>query len=372
MSIILESIQQSPLKTIGEKVLNNIRITPDDALELYKSSDLLTIAALANFSRMQRAHKGCQNYTYFINNHHINITNICQGDCKFCAYRKNSDEEGAFFLELTDIEKYITENISKSVKELHIVSAINEKASLNYYCELFKLCKKLLPDAHIQALTAVEVDYLSKLENIKPEEVLRKLVKSGLGSLPGGGAEIFSDDIRQKVCPNKISGERWLEIMERAHKQHIKSNATMLTGIGETYQHRVDHLNKIRKLQDKTSGFMTFIPLFCHYKNTQIHYAENNTGYDNLKDLAISRIYLDNIPHIKSFWIQLGIKLAQISLAFGVDDLDGTVVTEKISKAAGANSNNYLTKTELIQLIQNAGRVPVERDTIYNIIQVYQ
>lgn len=371
MNIVLENINKSPIKLIAEKVLNNLRITTNDALVLYNSSDLLTIGALADHCRKNRTPEEFSNNTYFINNHHINITNICQGDCKFCAYRKNETDIDAYFMSIDDVENYITNKVSNTIKELHIVSAINKKASLEYYCKLFTLCKKLLPDAHIQALTAVEIDYLSTLEKATPEKVLEKLVKSGLGSLPGGGAEIFAEEIRQKVCPNKISGTRWLEIMEIAHKKEIKSNATMLTGIGETYQHRVDHLNKIRNLQDKTSGFMTFIPLFCHYENTELDYAENNTGFDNLKDLAISRIFLDNIPHIKSFWIQLGINLAQISLAFGVDDLDGTVVTEKISKAAGANSKNCMTKEKLIQLIKNANRIPVERDTVYNIIQTY-
>lgn len=371
MSLIIENALKSPLKQIVNKVLENKRISFNDALALYESTDVLSIGALADYARKNRAKKGQESYTYFINNHHINLTNVCEGSCQFCAYRKNETDPGAFFLTPEQIEEYIKLNVSSNVKELHIVSALNKKADLAYYKSIFNLCKQLLPDTHIQALTAVEIDYLSTLENKQPEEVLQVLVEAGLGSLPGGGAEIFNESVRNKVCPEKISAERWLEIMKIAHNIGINSNATMLTGIGESYHDRVDHLERIRNLQDSTGGFMTFIPLVCHYENTSLEVPVNNTGIDNLKDLAIARIYLDNIPHIKAFWIQLGIKLAQISLAFGVDDMDGTVVKERISRAAGANSN-LVTKELLITLIKNASRVPVERDTLYNIIEIYK
>lgn len=372
MSLIMEEILNSPLRKIAEKVLSNKRISFDDALTLYESGDLLYVGALAEYARKKRAACGEENYVYFINNHHLNITNVCEGDCSFCAYRKHKDHNQAYFLELPEIEKYLIENVSKEIKELHIVSALNPKANLKYYIELFNLCKKIIPGVHIQALTAVEIDYLSKIENMPPENILTELSEVGLGSIPGGGAEIFHESIRNMVCPDKISGDRWLDIMKIAHNLGIKSNATMLTGIGESYIHRVDHLERIRSTQDETKGFMTFIPLVCHYENTELEVANNNTGIDNLKDLAISRLYLDNVPHIKAFWIQLGIKLAQVSLAFGVDDLDGTVVKEKISSAAGANSAHCVTKKSLINLIQNASRIPVERDTVYNIIKIYR
>lgn len=367
----METVSKSPLNDIANKVINKKRITFDDALRLYESPDILLIGAIADLARKTRAKKEHMDFAYFIHNHHLNITNICKGNCKFCAYRKEEAAPDAFFLEIKQIEDYLTNNVLPDIKELHIVSAINKKANLKYYIDLFDVCKKILPETHIQGLTAVEIDYLSNLEKTSPEEILTVLTSAGLGSLPGGGAEIFHPTIRSNVCPDKISSDRWLQIMEIAHKLHIKSNATMLTGIGETYFHRVDHMDRIRTLQDNTNGFMTFIPLVCHYENTNLNIPENNTGIDNLKDLAISRIYLDNIPHIKSFWIQLGIKLAQISLAFGVDDLDGTVVKEKISSAAGANSNHQVTRDLLINLIKNASRIPVERDTVYNIIEIF-
>lgn len=371
MTIILEDIADPRLKTIAEKVKTGERVTSEEAIYLYDSSDLLSIGAIANLAKESRLPLSEKDYVYFINNHHINLTNICEGTCKFCAYKKDEKDSEAYFLSVKEVEKYLQKKVSKDIKELHIVSAINKSADLNYYVDLFTTCKKHFPEAHIQALTAVEIDYLANLEKISTEEVLKKLISAGLGSIPGGGAEIFSEEIRKKVCPDKISGNKWLEVMEIAHSLGINSNVTMLTGIGESYKDRVNHMERVRRLQDKTNGFMTFIPLFCHYENTEIEEPTNNTGYDNLKDLAISRIYLDNIPHIKAFWIQLGIKMAQISIAFGVDDLDGTVVKEQISSSAGAIKANQLTKEKLLNLIKNAKKVPVERDTVYNIIKIY-
>ena len=371
MSLIIEKALESPIGNIAQKIINNKRIDFDDALALYDSPDILMIGALADYARKNRAMKSQENYAYFINNHHVNITNVCEGNCAFCAYRKSDDDPDAYLISSEQFEQYLINNVASNVSELHIVSALNKKADLDYYVNLFRLCKKILPETHIQALTAVEIDYLSKIEGETPEKVLQILVESGLGSLPGGGAEIFHKSVRNKVCPDKISADRWLEIMKIAHSNSIKSNATMLTGIGENYFHRVDHINRIRNLQDETGGFMTFIPLVCHYDNTKLEIPQNITGIDNLKDLSISRIYLDNVPHIKAFWIQLGVKLAQISLAFGVDDLDGTVVKEQISRAAGANPANTVTKDLLINFIKSASRIPVERDTIYNIIEIY-
>lgn len=266
---------------------------------------------------------------------------------------------------------HIEKNISKDIKEIHIVSALNPKCDLDYYVNLLGYCKEVLPNAHIQAFTAVEIDYLSKISGTDIEKVLLELKNAGLGSLPGGGAELFSPEIRAKVCPEKISGESWLNIMKTAHGLGLKSNATMLTGIGESCEDKLDHMLALREAQDETGGFMTFIPLICYYENTEIDRQEDATGFDIIKDYAISRIMLDNFPHIKSFWIQAGIKLAQISLCAGVDDLDGTVIEEKITRFAGARTGQALSKDELINLIRKAGKIPVERDTVYNIIKVY-
>lgn len=377
MPIILKNLAKKShnLYDIFEKISHNQRLSKEDGLKLYESYDILSIGALANFARINRLKINNQadklDYVYWINNHHLNLTNICEGKCKFCAYRRNKDQEGAFLLSLEQAVEHIETKIDKNISEIHIVSALNPDCDLEYYVNLLKNCSKILPKTHIQAFTAVEIDYLAKISGLSIEKTLQELKNAGLGSLPGGGAEIFSGKIREKVCPDKISGEKWLEIMQIAHKLGLKSNATMLTGIGETYEDKINHMLALRETQDKSNGFMAFIPLFCHYENTELDTNEELTGFDIIKDYAVSRLMLDNIPHIKAFWIQVGIKLAQITLAFGVDDLDGTVIEEKITHYAGAKTGQALLKDELISLIKKSGKIPVERDTIYNIIKIY-
>lgn len=336
----------------------NKRLSKEEGLELYNSSDLLMLGRLAGL-------KNPSKHVYWINNHHFNITNICEGTCKFCAYRRKDGQDGAFIYSLDKAIEYLN-NINKNVKEVHIVSALNPQCDLKFYKKLLEECRKILPNTHIQAFTAVEIDYLAKLENTTPTHILNELIESGLGSLPGGGAEIFAENVRQKVCPEKISGQKWLEIMEIAHGLGLKSNVTMLTGIGETPEDKINHMLAVRELQDKTGGFMAFIPLFCHYENTEISSLNKLTGVEILKEFAIARIMLDNIPHIKAFRIQTGTKLAQISLSFGVDDLDGTVMEEKITRFAGSKDPDALMKEEIEHLITRAGKIPVERDTLYN------
>jgi aminodeoxyfutalosine synthase len=370
-NLIFEKYNSSAeLHDIYLKIANNQRLSKEDGLKLYNSSNILYIGALADLARKNRANNNADN-VYWINNHHLNITNICEGKCKFCAYRKKDNESDAFMYSLEESLNYIKNNVDKNVKELHIVSALNPKCDLDYYAALFKQSKKILPNTHIQALTAVEIDYIAKISNKSIEDTLISLKDAGLGSLPGGGAEIFAEKIRDKVCPEKISGSKWLEIMKTAHSLGLKSNATMLTGIGETFEDKLDHMIALRNTQDQSGGFMAFIPLICHYQNTELEKYDEPTGFDILKDYAIARLMLDNIPHIKAFWIQIGIKLAQISLSFGVDDLDGTVVQEKITHSAGAQTGQNIYKEELINIIKKANKIPVERDTIYNVIEVY-
>jgi len=364
------------LLSIKEKLADNERLSKEDGLRLYESFDILSVGMLADFARINRLKISNKtekiNHVYWINNHHLNLTNICEGSCKFCAYRRDKDEDGSFILSLDQAAEHIETQIDKNVMEIHIVSALNPECDLEFYVNLLKKCREILPDVHIQAFTAVEIDYIAKISGVSVEYTLKELIKAGLGSLPGGGAENFSPEIRKNLCPDKISGEKWLEIMEIAHSLGLKSNATMLSGIGESYEDKINHMLALRELQDKTGGFMTFIPLFCHYENTKFDNYEEQTGVDIIKDYAISRLMLDNIPHIKAFWIQIGIKLAQISLAFGVDDLDGTVMEEKITHYAGATTGQAILKDELTHLIRNAGKIPVERDTVYNIIKAYK
>jgi len=274
-------------------------------------------------------------------------------------------------MSLDEVLQQAEYGVESGATELHIVSALHPELPFNYYVEIIRLCRERFPTIHLKAFTAVEIDYFTRISGLSLPEVLLTLKEAGLGSLPGGGAEVFSSRVRDQLCPNKASGERWLEVMRTAHSLGLKSNSTMLYGQIETLEERVDHLLALRHLQDETGGFQSFIPLPFHPVNTQIANIQRTTAFEDLKMLALSRLILDNFDHIKSYWIMQGIPLAQISLNFGADDLDGTVVQEKITHAAGARTNEGITKDELIRLIREAGYTPVERDTLYNILQIY-
>lgn len=355
------------LSDIFEKVLAGERLSKKDGIRLYQSDDLLQIGYLADLVKQRKT--GDQ--VYFINNRHINPTNICINRCKFCAFSRDKEDPDAYTMSLDEIMEAALESAPRGFTELHIVGGLHPDLSFTFYLEMVKRLKEALPHVHIQAFTAVEIDHFSRISGLSTEGVLRQLKEAGLGSLPGGGAEIFSERARKKAWEKKISGNRWLEIMRTAHKLDIKSNATMLYGHIETIEERIDHFLSLRQLQDETGGFQAFIPLAFHPKNTQLSQLSFTTGRDDLKTLAIARLMLDNFDHIKVFWIMIGTKLAQISLAFGVDDMDGTIVEEKIVHAAGAETPIALSKSALIKLIKDADRTPVERDTVYNILKIY-
>nr|WP_031515794.1 aminofutalosine synthase MqnE [Desulfofalx alkaliphila] len=354
------------LNDIVEKVQQGIRLDAEDALRLYRSNDLLTIGALAN---MVRERKNGHN-TYFIVNRHINHTNICENRCKLCAFGRDADHPKSYILSLDEIEQKARSCADKNITEIHIVGGMHPELKLDYYVEMLKRVRTALPGVMIQSFTAVEVDYLAQLHKMAVEEVLGILKEAGLDSLPGGGAEIFSPRVRSVICDKKISGERWLEIHKAAHRIGMPTNATMLYGHIETIEERIEHMLALRSAQDETGGFLAFIPLRFHPRNTELERLKLNraTGYDDLKTYAISRLLLDNFDHIKSYWIMFGTKIAQVSLSFGVDDLDGTVMEENIAHDAGADTDQYMPKNKLIELIKGAGRYPVERDTLYNVL----
>jgi aminodeoxyfutalosine synthase len=308
---------------------------------------------------------------YFVQNMHINPTNICVNRCKFCAFSRSKGEPGAYEMSIDDILMK-ARSAEKGVRELHIVSGLHPDLPFEWYLDLLQALKKEFPKIHLKAFTAVEIDYLSKLAGLGLKDTLLKLKEAGLGSMPGGGAEIFNSAVRSTLCAEKISGDRWLEVIEAAHGIGLKSNATMLYGHIETAEHRIDHLLKLRDLQDRTGGFQAFIPLSFHSQNTEIKKSAYTTGFDDLKTLAISRLILDNFDHIKAYWVMLGEKIAQVSLSFGVDDLDGTVVEERITKAAGGTTDGSMTKDDIVHLIKQAGRTPVERDTVYNLVKIWK
>ena len=349
------------LSGISEKVKNNERLNKEDGIKLLNSDDLLTIGELANHKREQIN----KNFAYFINNLNINPTNICENRCELCAFSRNANDSDAYFMSLKDIEKRVDFAAENNIFDIHIVGGLNENTTLNYYEEMFSRIKSKFPDIYIQALTAVEIDYISKIEGTSVSEVLKRLKKAGLDSLPGGGAEIFNEKIRVKICSKKISGKRWLEVMRIAHESGIKSNATILYGHIESYSDRIEHLLKLRKLQDETSGFLALVPLAFYPLNTKFSKIPATTGYDDLKMIAVSRLMLDNFPHIKLLWPTLGEKLSQISLQFGTDDFGGTSFDEKIVHEAGAKVQDYISKEKIINLIKKAGRVPLEVNSGY-------
>ncbi|HEY4491421.1 MAG TPA: aminofutalosine synthase MqnE, partial [Acidobacteriota bacterium] len=331
-----------PIDHIKEKVYSNKRLTRKDGLALFNSNDLLALGRMASHV----AQKKNGHNAYFVRNMHINPTNICVNRCKFCAFSRSKGEPGAYEMSIDDIlEK--ARSAGKGVREFHIVSGLHPDLPFEWYLDMLRALKKEFPKRHLKAFTAVEIDYLSKLSGLDLIDTLVKLKEAGLGSLPGGGAEIFNVSVRNTLCAEKIDGDRWLEVIEAAHSIGLKSNATMLYGHIETYEHRIDHFLKLRKLQDKTGGFQAFIPLSFHSQNTEIKKSAYTTGFDDLKTLAISRLMLDNFDHIKAYWVMLGEKIAQVSLSFGVDDLDGTVTEERITRAAGGATDGSMTKNEI-------------------------
>jgi aminodeoxyfutalosine synthase len=355
------------IEKIKEKILSNKRLTRKDGIELFRSNDILALGRMA--SRVAQKKNG--SHVYFVRNMHINPTNICVNRCKFCAFSRSKGEPGAYEMSIEDILSK-ARSAGKGVRELHIVSGLHPDLPFGWYLDMLGSLKKEFPKMHLKAFTAVEIDYLAKLAGLNVTDTLIKLKEAGLGSLPGGGAEIFNPKVRNTLCAEKISGDRWLEVIRAAHEVGLKSNATMLYGHIESYEHRVDHLIKLRELQDKTGGFQAFIPLSFHSQNTEIRKSAYTTGFDDLKTLAISRLMLDNFGHIKAYWVMLGEKIAQVSLSFGVDDLDGTVVEERITKAAGGTTDGSMTKNDIVHLIKQAGRIPVERDTVYNLVKVWK
>jgi aminodeoxyfutalosine synthase len=350
------------LETIAANVRENRRISAQEALALFASNDLLAIGGLA---ALVNERKNGRN-VFFNVNRHINPTNICVNRCAFCAFYRTADREGAYTLTMEEIRRRAVEAQAGGATELHIVGGLHPDLPFQFYVELLSTLRRATPDLHIKAFTAVEIDYFSRISGLSVEDVLERLMEAGLGSMPGGGAEILVEEVRRRICPEKISGRRWLDVIATAHRRGLKTNATMLYGHLETVADRVEHMAMLRDLQDRTGGFQAFIPLAFQPENSDLKLDVRGTsGLDDLKTLAISRIFLDNFDHIKAYWVMLGEKIAQVSLAFGVNDLDGTVIEEKIGHDAGAPSPQALTKSAIIRLIRKADRVPVERDTLY-------
>ncbi len=357
-----QALKTTDLYDIEEKVLDERRLDYEDGIKLFESSDILTIGYLANIIR-ERINK---NNAYYIINRHINYSNICKNRCKFCAFSRDKDEHGAYLMAVDEILDKASRVIQEGATELHIVGGLHPELGLDYYTKMIGLLHERFPEVHLQAFTAVEIAHFADISGMTTFETLKELKNAGLGSLPGGGAEVFAPSVRKELCPEKLSGEDWLRTMREAHSLGLRSNATMLYGHVEKNEDRVNHLLRLRELQDETKGFMSFIPLAFHPKNTDLQDFPSTAGILDIKMHAIGRLMLDNFDHIKAFWIMCGIKLAQVSLSFGVDDIDGTVAEERITHSAGAETPEALTVDEIKALIKETGREPVERDTLYN------
>ncbi len=357
-------IEDERLRPILDKVTAGTRLGYEDGVTLYRSPDILGVGYMANIVRERKN----GNTTFFNVNRHINPTDVCVASCKLCAFGKHKKDPKAYTWSLEEIWHRAGEGWTEAITEFHIVGGLHPELTLDWYCEMLRGLKVRFPEVHLKALTMVEIGFLAQRAKLSIRETLVKLKDAGLDSLPGGGAEIFSDRVRRIICDHKIDGDQWIDVARTAHKLGLRSNCTMLYGQIETEEDRVDHLIRLRTLQDETGGFQTFIPLAFHPENTALHHLPKTTGFDDLRAVAVSRLMLDNIDHIKAYWIMMTPGVAQIAQRFGADDIDGTVVEEKIYHEAGATTTQSLRRGDLLRLIREAGREPLERDTLYRLV----
>ena len=370
IEIIIASEKDNLLQKIGNKVIHNERISFEEGVYLFEKASLPYVGALANWKR-ESLHG---DITYFNKNFHIEPTNVCVFSCKFCSYSKlYAHKEEGWELTIDQMMDIVKSYDGKPVTEVHIVGGVHPKLTLEFFISLLKAIKAHRPELHIKGFTPVELDYMFRKANLSTEEGMKRAHEAGLDSLPGGGAEIFHPDIRNIICADKATGDEWLHIHRTAHNLGLHSNATLLYGHIEKAEHRIDHMERLRQLQDETKGFNTFIPLKFRNKDNDMHDVPESTMANDLKMYAISRLYLDNFPHVKAYWPMLGREIAQLTLSYGVNDIDGTIDdTTKIYSMAGSEEQNpVMTTEELVRLIKQAHRKPVERGTLYNVIQDY-
>ena len=349
------------LKSIRAKVEDSVRLSFDDGVFLYEEADLFTLGELANLVRERKNGQ----FTYYNVNTHLNPTNVCVYRCTFCAFRADLKSPKGYVMTDEQILERAAEADRRGATELHIVGGLHHQLPYEWYLNVVRIIHRAQPRLHLKAYTAVEWDWFARLTGRPTRDLLAEFKDAGLGSLPGGGAEIFHPEIRDQICEHKADAEAWIRTHREAHELGLRSNATMLYGHIEAARHRIDHLCRLRALQDKTGGFQTFIPLAFHPENTRLAHLPKASGVMDLRMMAISRLMLDNFPHVKAYWVMLGIKTAQVAQGFGADDLDGTVVHEKIYHDAGSDSPQELSVAEIRRLIEEAGRIPVERDTLY-------
>ena len=368
VQVLVDAQEDLTLKAIGQKILQNERISFEDGVALFEKSSLPYVGALANWKRNELH----GDLTYFNRNFHIEPTNVCVFSCKFCSYSKlYAHKEEGWELTIDQMMDIVKSYDGKPVTEVHIVGGVHPKLTLAFFLDLMRAIKAHRPELHIKAFTPVELDYMFRKAKVSIQEGMKLAHEAGLDSLPGGGAEIFHPDIRTIICDDKVDANGWLEIHQTAHELGMHSNATLLYGHIEKYEHRIDHMERLRQLQDQTKGFNTFIPLKFRNKDNAMHEVPESTMLEDLKMYAISRLYLDNFPHVKAYWPMLGRQVAQLTLSYGVNDIDGTIddTTKIYSMAASEEQNPAMTTLELVRLIKQAKRTPIERGTLYNVIQ---
>lgn len=357
--------EDARLAPILEKVHAGTRLSFDDGVLLYRTPDLLTVGHMANLVR-ERMHG---DVTWFNVNRHINPTDVCVASCRLCAFGKSVRDPKAETMSLEEVWHRAGEGWNESITEFHIVGGLHPTLTLDWYCEMLRGLKERFPQVHLKAFTMVEIGYFAKRSRLTIEQVLERLKAAGMDSMPGGGAEIFHDRVRRIICDHKLTGDEWIATARIAHRLGLHSNCTMLYGHIETEEDRVDHLIRLRDLQDDTSGFQTFIPLAFHPDNTALKHLPRTSGYKDIRNIAVSRLMLDNISHIKAYWVMMTPQIAQIAQRFGADDIDGTVVEERIYHEAGATTSQALRRQDLLRLIREAGRAPRERDTLYRPVE---
>lgn len=353
------------LETISKKVHAGERLSFDDGMALELHADLHYLGELANLVRERKN----GNIAYYNVNTHLNPTNVCVYRCQFCAFRADLKSPKGYVMSDEQMLERARGAVGRGATELHIVGGLHHHKGFDWYKHILEIIHAECPSLHLKAWTAVEWDWFQRMTKRPLEELMREMIDAGLGSLPGGGAEIFHPDVRSVLCEHKADGEEWIKVHRTAHRLGLRSNATMLYGSIEKPEHRIDHLLKLRALQDETGGFQTFIPLAFHPENNRLSHIPKPSGLMDLKQMAIGRLMLDNFPHVKAYWVMLGIKTAQVALSYGADDIDGTVVHEIIYHDAGSDSPQEMTVADLRKLIEEAGREPVERDTLYNRVE---
>lgn len=364
------ALERDGLGPVRDRVMSGTRLTEEEALRLYQARDLAALGSLANHAREARH----GDLTFYNRNMHLNPTNVCVATCKFCSFARPDDRHASqgYTMTLDQAVEQVLARRPLGITEVHIVSGLHPDLPWDYYLETVRRIRRAWPELHIKAYTAVELHFFAEKFGRSHEQVLRELRDAGLTTIPGGGAEIFAPRVRRKICDDKATADEWLAVHRAAHRLGIRSNATMLYGHIETLAERVDHMARLRALQDETGGFQVFIPLAFHPEHNMIGKAyPKPTGYDGLRTYAVARLFLDNLEHLKAYWVSLGERLAQAALSFGVDDVDGTVLEERIYHMAGATTPQALSEAQLHRLIRSAGRVPVERDSLYGILKVH-